>query len=519
MSSGPPEPRRRKPPRRAAAAHAQTRPGSRIAALAFFCSTLSSCKHETLKPNPIGSDAATDATCSVANCSDSCPSGTVLWLCTFGSEPGFAGPDDAVRAMATGPDSIWITGHSNCCLLEDAVPPRLDGGVWSGLGQGVDLGGGRTRKFGGGDGFVAALGLDGRHIASWTFGGQFDDYGASIAVDRQNNAFLVGYLERGGRIGGTEFLQEYTNRSEVVILSKEALANADSSLWQRRLWSRWLAHAAATDHDGNVVTIGEFSGTAVIDRSSLTSAGGTDIAVAKFASTGDLIWWRRFGGPKNDGPADLAIDSSGNIYVTGVFRDTISFGGDSLTSSGGSDAFVAVFSPEGGSPIWSRRQGGLFDDRGASIAVDGGARVALCTDIGEGVGMRPALFASVTQRSGDVWTKRLGASAPCHVEMDFGGTATFIVSSTDAVDFGSGRLTGAVSANTVFIANISREGAPVWARALGSKGGDITAAAVSRDGRGAIVVAGGFSGEIAFDSHAAGARWGGEDIWLARIAP
>jgi hypothetical protein len=82
------------------------------------------------------------------------------------------------------------------------------------------------------------------------------------------------------------------------------------------------------------------------------------------------LWSKIAGDNLNQGTVDVAVlQSSGRVAVVGNFRGTIDLGGGALTSAGGLDFFVAVYEANG-THVWSRRFGGLADDRGAALAFD-----------------------------------------------------------------------------------------------------------------------------------------------------
>ena len=66
-----------------------------------------------------------------------------------------------------------------------------------------------------------------------------------------------------------------------------------------------------------------------------------------------------------------AVDAAGNIFLAGEFRNTVVLGGTTLTSTnsgpGGSDAFVAKFSPVSNQFVWAQRIGGTV----SGLAVNG----------------------------------------------------------------------------------------------------------------------------------------------------
>ena len=54
-----------------------------------------------------------------------------------------------------------------------------------------------------------------------------------------------------------------------------------------------------------------------------------------------------FGGTNNNQGESIAVDSSGNIYITGYFYETVDFGGGNVTSAGGADIFVLKLNSSG----------------------------------------------------------------------------------------------------------------------------------------------------------------------------
>lgn len=123
------------------------------------------------------------------------------------------------------------------------------------------------------------------------------------------------------------------------------------------------------DAFGNLIVAGSFYSTVDFGGGDLTSAGSYDIFVAKFDSDGEHIWSRRFGDDHAQNCYAAAVDASGNVVVAGYFEGAVDFGGGALTGAGGTDVFVARFSPDG-SHLWSKRFGDGSDQRAWNTAVD-----------------------------------------------------------------------------------------------------------------------------------------------------
>jgi hypothetical protein len=104
-----------------------------------------------------------------------------------------------------------------------------------------------------------------------------------------------------------------------------------------------------------------------------TSSGGTnDVAVVKYNSSGEVVWAINVGGAGHDIAGGIAVDAVGNVYITGSFSSTsITIGSATFTNAlGYYEVFVAKFN-SAGSPLWAIRGTGGLDDFGTGIAVDG----------------------------------------------------------------------------------------------------------------------------------------------------
>lgn len=97
-----------------------------------------------------------------------------------------------------------------------------------------------------------------------------------------------------------------------------------------------------------------------------TVVGGRDVFVAKYNFAGVLQWFSRAGGTLQDEAID--IDVVGNdIFITGNFNGTGSFGSSILTSAGGQDVFVAKLN-DSGAWQWATAAGGSGTDIAKGIA-------------------------------------------------------------------------------------------------------------------------------------------------------
>ncbi len=135
-----------------------------------------------------------------------------------------------------------------------------------------------------------------------------------------------------------------------------------------------------TDGQGNIYVAGEFANSFTYDGTTLTSSGATDGFVAKLDPLGALQWMVRCGGPGTDRAIKLEV-SGGSVVVTGQFTGTADLFGSALTSAGGTvDVFVAKLNGangslqwvrQGGSDVWAERPYGITVTPNGHVTVAG----------------------------------------------------------------------------------------------------------------------------------------------------
>lgn len=108
-----------------------------------------------------------------------------------------------------------------------------------------------------------------------------------------------------------------------------------------------------------------------------------DMATAKFNASGQLVWNSRYNnnGAGNHSPSSIAVDASGNVYVTG------SSDGDGTS---GKDIATVKYSGADGSQLWVQRYNGTAngDDAGGTVLVDSKGNVCVAaTSLNEGTGL------------------------------------------------------------------------------------------------------------------------------------
>ena len=198
-------------------------------------------------------------------------------------------------------------------------------------------------------------------------GGTQDDEGYSIDIDSSGNSYVTGYFEGTASFGTTTLT--CTEDIDIFIAKLDSNGNW---LWAKQAGgSYWdMGYSIAIDSSGNSYVTGNFGETASFGTTTLTSIGTADIFVAKLDSNGNWLWAKQAGGTSSVAYGySIATDSSGNSYVTGYFGETASFGSITLTSIGSWDIFVAKLDSNG-NWLGAIKAGGTIWDWGQSIAID-----------------------------------------------------------------------------------------------------------------------------------------------------
>jgi len=279
------------------------------------------------------------------------------------------------------------------------------------------------------DVFVCKLDPGGQFVWAVQLGGESLDRVEDIAIDGNGNILLAGSFRETVDFdpGPGVFELQSRGRYDAFVAKLDAAGNL-----------AWAAAAGGDDDDfaqgiavgpdGRAYVAGSFEDTADFDSGpgvvELTSPGGSDAFLARFAVDGTLDWARAIGGAHDETASDVALARDGSVYLSGHFEGTADMdpGPDTLdfTSVGFFDAFVSKLDA-GGNLLWARQIGGDLDDEANAIAVDGQGSVYITgmfdgtTDFDPGddterfIADYQDVFISKLDAAGDfVWARRMG---------------------------------------------------------------------------------------------------------------
>jgi hypothetical protein len=249
-------------------------------------------------------------------------------------------------------------------------------------------------------------------------------------------------------------------------------------------------------------------------------------------------------GSGNDNGQDIVVDSAGNRYLTGSFRERATFGAASgavtLTSRGQDDAFIVKLDATG-ALVWVRQIGGIMMDqgRGLALAGDGSLYVtglfnATANFVGSNVRLssrgQSDIFIARYSRDGElIWALRAGGTATdngVRIAVDGSGNAVATGNISNQATFADSDSPAAATLTSagkidIFIAKYDSQGRLIWARQAGGSGND-SGRAVAVAGSGDIYLGGGFSAVARFSSPGGSidlSSAGSDDLFVARYNP
>ncbi len=287
----------------------------------------------------------------------------------------------------------------------------------------------------------------------------------------------------GDNVLAVEVHQATLDSSDIVFGSSLSAIVDPSIRWAVRAGGTSLDEARGVGLDGlgNGYVVGTFAGTASFGPTNLVSRGSSDAFLAKYDSTGKLIWGQQVGGTGSDSGSGVAVDVQGNAYVTGPFAGTITLGGSTLTgaSSAQSNHFIAKFDSAGG-VAWAK-QGGGSSSR-ITVDADGNSYVA-------GQFSRAAAFGALSltgtnalnvsvakyDPAGNVlWAQAMGGnktpitagSQSIGIASDPSGNCFVTTSFNTPATFGGTTTLTNKTLDDIFLARYTSKGALAWVRQI-----------------------------------------------------
>lgn len=178
-----------------------------------------------------------------------------------------------------------------------------------------------------------------------TWGGVGNDYAGGLAVDAYGNIYTTGSTNSFGPGSPTYHIA-------VSLLKYDPAGNL---VWQKI----WSGSGSGSD-EGDSIAVDSL-GNVYVTGSTTSFGTGYSVLILKFNSSGNLLWQRIWGDGGNNYGNSVAVDSSGNIYVTG----------NAFSFTDGARVYLLKFDSTG-NLLWQRLWGGSY---GRGVAVDSSGNI------------------------------------------------------------------------------------------------------------------------------------------------
>ena len=297
---------------------------------------------------------------------------------------------------------------------------------------------------GGSDFLIAKYNSSGTLQWQKTLGGTLSDVAFSVAIDSSGNIIVAGYTASSGSGGNVVLIAKYNSSGTLQ--------------WQKTLGGTGneIVYSFAIDSSDNIIVAG------YIDD----STGSIDILIAKYNSSGSLLWQKTLIGTGSDNAQSVAIDSLDNIIVAGY-----------ITYSNSNDFLIAKYNSSG-SLLWQKALGGRGNDQAYSVAID-----SLDNIIIAGSTDYDFLIAKYNSSGSLLWQKTLGGGGLGNNEFAY---SVAIDSSNNIIVAGTSSGSGG---SDFLIAKYNSSGTLLWQKTLGGTGSDV-AYSVAIDSSNNIIVGG-----------------------------
>ncbi|HUJ27005.1 MAG TPA: hypothetical protein VLW85_13355 [Myxococcales bacterium] len=304
-------------------------------------------------------------------------------------------------------------------------------------------------------------------------------------------------------------------------------------------------NALAFDAAGALYAAGSLAGTQTLDGIPVSSAGDTDLLLARYdPATRSAAWAVSFGDASTQLAQGAAVTSNGVLAAVGTFSGTMAFGNSTLSSASAID-FLAAVDTARGRGLWARQFNDGSNGKIQAVASNPGSptnRIAVCgkasaaaTDlVGPGAAFAGAsdIVIAVFDSAGTrMWAAQLGSTGnqECDALALDGSGDVYAAGKFDSASLtfpGSAPFTltgpGSSTKKYVWVAKFAGAGsggaAATVAAAAFADTGNGTPLSLAADASGSVVVGGTFTGTLTVGSTAMPSA-GGTDAWMAKLDP
>jgi hypothetical protein len=203
--------------------------------------------------------------------------------------------------------------------------------------------------------FIMKMDLDGNVIWARTGGGQGQDFAFGLAYDEQGSIYISGSNENEATFSGTTippggFLAKYDGEGNLVWVKNKFRSFNINPHYPSFPFTEAPPFNLLYSKQKLLINGNLYNDTIIIDTITIIkNSGYVSSYLASFDTGGNIEWIKRAGGPSGACGGQFTVDTSGNIFITGIFTKTGIFGNDTLTNKVAfNDCFLAKYKSDGG---------------------------------------------------------------------------------------------------------------------------------------------------------------------------
>jgi hypothetical protein len=381
------------------------------------------------------------------------------------------------------------------------------------------------------DVFIIKLDKKGKALWGIAAGDKGDDHVMSCVADKKGNIYVVGWFESKSITFGSITLNNKTQKGCDMYVAK--FSPNGECIWARNAGGEGDNGNYSTivlDKKNNVILSGIAGNIMDFGDGNKLTNKKSGMYVAKYSNDGNLLWVK--GATKGECQG-VSVDKDMNVFAAGLFSDTTNFDNLNLISTGGSDAFIVKFSPDG-KAIWAKNFGGSGGEI-ASCEVDpkgnvylGGITfsktIVIPNDSLTNKGETNAFISKFDKNGNFLWAKIAGgnngdgpATATREFYVDEKGNAFCTGSNWSDFEFAGKTIKNVAKSEDIFLLKYNKNGKELWAVDYGGSGRN-AGRGINTDKKGTIFLTGSFDEkQLKIENHTLSNK-GDSDIFIVKYS-
>lgn len=367
------------------------------------------------------------------------------------------------------------------------------------------------KNLGNEDSFLVKYNSEGDVLWATGIGGPGDEETRSVTTDSKGNIYVTGYFSSDSLIFGSTVLHNYSGYDVFIVKY-----NPDGKvLWAEALRGQYQEYSwnMVSDTDDNIyISVACSPGEIFLGNKLVTTFTNNGMLLIKCTSDGEYIWSKSVNESVLQSVSfKICIDSTNNVYVSGLFQEPVLLiENDTLLSGGGIDIFVVKYDSNG-KKQWARTIGGEKTEINGSIITDNrghlyisGSFTSTILNVGtivlEKYNQSRDVFLAKYDDDGNVMWAKYGQSQFAGYGINYSDTSLFTGGSFigSPIIVGSDTLknvAGTSPMRDIFVAKYDSSGTAMWGISAGGVLDELTNK-ITKDKNGNIYILGSFTSPL-----------------------